>query len=189
MIPPMNIPMGKTAALAPDQPRRSILRILRRRTRTVVEVVVLVAAIGAWALLLRPGSLGGPATYVVVSGTSMEPAFHTGDLVVTRRRRSYAKGDIVAYHVPKGDPGAGRLVIHRVIGGSTRSGYVMQGDNRKSPDLWRPKPADVAGKTWFHIPIRDLGISRLFTPLGLAMAAGALAFLLVVTAPLKRRPG
>jgi signal peptidase I len=61
--------------------------------------VVFVAALTAWFFTLRPGSLGGPATYVLVRGISMEPTYHDGDLVVIRRSSSYRVSDIVAYNL------------------------------------------------------------------------------------------
>ena len=138
-----------------------------------------VALVVAWVLLLRPQLLGGPASYVIVSGHSMEPALQTGDLVLALERSSYRVGDVVAFRIPKGDPGAGALVIHRITGGSARTGYVTRGDNRDGPDEWRPKPADVLGKRVFAVPRVGLLFGWVQTPFGFALAAGLAAFLFV----------
>src|SRR3954447_9111211 len=100
-----------------------------RRPNQAAAFVLLVALVGGWAFVLRPQSLGGPAGYVLVSGHSMLPRYHTGDLVLVERRHSYHVGQVIAYRVPKGDAMAGAQVIHRIIGGDARRGFVVQGDN------------------------------------------------------------
>lgn len=50
-----------------------------------------------------------------------------------RKQSTYRPGDIAAFRVPKGEVGAGQVVIHRVEGGDQR-GYVMLGDNKDAED-------------------------------------------------------
>jgi signal peptidase len=138
-----------------------------------------VALIVAWAVLLRPQLLGGPAAYVIVSGASMEPALANGDLVVATKKDSYRVGDVVAYRVAKGEPGDGALVIHRVVGGSATAGYLTKGDNREGRDLWRPRPNDVLGSVSVRLPRAGLLLALIRTPLGLAALAGLMTFLFV----------
>lgn len=99
-----------------------------------------------------PQNLGGRAEWVMVSGTSMLPRFHTGDLVLVEHRSDYHVGEVVAYRVPQGQVGAGHVVIHRIIGGNGRSGWKMKGDNRTAPDLWYPTNHDVIGAKQLRIP-------------------------------------
>jgi signal peptidase I len=117
---------------------------------------------------------------VIVSGESMEPALEAGDLVVTVRRRGYDVGDVIAYRIPDGEPGAGVLVIHRIVGGSAGAGYITQGDNREGRDPWRPRPHDVVGTEAVSVPRVGLGLAHVRTPLGLAALAGVVAGLLVL---------
>jgi signal peptidase I len=149
--------------------------------------VLTVAVAVAWFLLLRPPFLGGPAGYVMVSGTSMLPKYHDGDLIIVHRQDTYRRGDIVAYHVPKGDPAAGSQVIHRIIGGSARKGYVVEGDNRTSPDLWHPKPSNIAGKAWLQVPGGGRVIAFLRSPLVLASLAAGVVFALFAGGTATRR--
>ena len=147
-----------------------------------------VAFIAAWAIFLRPAFLGGPMTYVIVAGHSMEPTLHTGDLVVARRQSTYRRGDVIAYRIMKNQAGAGTLVVHRVVGGSSLDGYVTRGDNRRYRDPWHPKPADIAGKMSLHA--RRLGMIPVFshTTLGMALI-GALAGFLVLRSGTSSRAG
>jgi signal peptidase len=152
---------------------------MRGRLVRLAGWAVLVAVLAAWAIFLRPESLGGPATYLIVSGHSMEPTLHAGELVLARRQRTYRRGDVIVYRITKGQAGAGALVIHRIVGGSSRTGYVTRGDNRSYRDPWRPRPDDIAGKMNVHVP--RLGMLPVFshTAVGMALIA-ALAGLLVL---------
>lgn len=129
----------------------------------------------AFTALAAAGFLFGPFGHVIVSGASMEPSLRGGDLVLTLERRSYRHGDVVAFRVPSGEIGAGSVVIHRIVGGSPVSGYVVRGDNRDHADPWRPRPADVAGATILRIPSAGLAFAYARTPLGLALLGGAFA--------------
>lgn len=152
--------------------------------RKVVSVAFLVVFVVGWAITLRPVALGGPATYVVVTGSSMEPTYTDGDLVVLREEPSYEVGDIVTFPVPEGEPGGGALIVHRVVGG-TADAYEIQGDNNDRLDEWSPSAEDVLGSAWFHAP----GVGKLLRyamdPALLAAAAGGLTVVLVL---LRRDP-
>ena len=139
-----------------------------------------VGIVAAWAIFLRPAFLGGPVTYVIVAGHSMEPTLHTGDLVVARRQRTYRRGDVIAYRITKNQAGAGTLVVHRIVGGSSRVGYMTRGDNRRYRDPWRPKPDDIAGKMSLHA--RRLGMIPVFshTTLGMTLIAALAGFLVLL---------
>ncbi|GBD13944.1 LexA repressor [bacterium HR24] len=167
---------------------RRLLEALRPRLGPglLLEALVL-ALVVAWFFLFRPQFLGGPAAYVIVSGHSMVPTMQDGDLVIVHRQDAYAPGDIVAYRIPKGEPGEGHIVIHRIVGGSAEEGYITKGDNRSGPDLWRPRPEDVLGKAWLHVPaVGDiLGVLR--SPLVLAAVAAVAAAVLVLTSADERR--
>jgi signal peptidase len=125
------------------------------RLRLPLALAKLAALVGVVAACLwfgLPQSLGGRADWVLVSGTSMLPRFHTGDLVLVEHRSSYHVGEVVAYRVPKGQVGAGHIVIHRIVGGNGTKGWTMKGDNRTAPDLWYPTNHDVVGAKSLRIP-------------------------------------
>ncbi|MGZ4389838.1 MAG: signal peptidase I [Gaiellaceae bacterium] len=155
-------------ALSVEAPRR---RSGLYRGFVVVETVVLALVVG-FLIFGRAGFVGSPVSYAVVSGHSMEPAFRTGDVAFLVRAGSYRKGDVIGYRIPKGGPGAGLIIIHRIIGGDAREGYVMQGDNKPSPDPWRPRPADVVGRERLLVPKIGLLVRYVRTPMGFAALAG-----------------
>src|SRR5437868_15438044 len=143
---------GVVLDIVPRLPRLAQLRVAFDRTNKVAGVALVILVCLFWAQYLRPQSLGGNAGYVLVSGHSMLPHYRTGDLVLVEHHGSYHKGEVIAYHVPKGDPMAGAQVIHRIIGGDAKHGFIVKGDNRTAPDTWHPKPADIVGAKAIRFP-------------------------------------
>ncbi len=158
------------------------------RTNKAAGIAILILACLFWMEFLRPQSLGGNAGYVLVSGQSMEPRYHTGDLVLVERQHSYHAGQLIAYRVPKGDPMAGAQVIHRIIGGDTKHGFIVRGDNRTAPDVWRPKPQDIVGAKALRMPGAIIVLQYLRAPLFLALLAAAFVFVQVLTGTGAARP-
>ena len=155
-----------------------------RRALRVLELAAGIVLVGAWVVTLRPTSLGGPATYIVVRGDSMLPGFHSGDLAVLQAGSGYGPGDVIGYRVPDGEVGAGQVVVHRIVAGDARSGFTMEGDNNPAPDPWRPHGGDVAGRLWLLLP----GLGRVIVVAHQPAIAGALAVSLLVMVVLARRP-
>ncbi len=139
-----------------------------------------------WFVFLRPSFLGGPAGYIIVSGSSMEPTLYEKDLALVVAQDDYAAGDIVAFRVEGG------IVIHRIVGGGPEEGYITKGDNRESPDIWRPKPADIVGRMVLSVPGAGRWLERLREPPNFAALAAGLAALSVAwdePKKLRRRNG
>lgn len=148
------------------------------RSTSVVRVLLLLAVVGlaaAWVLLFRPSFLGGDVTYITVQGVSMEPTLSTGDLAIVRKQDSYSVGDTVAFHA------GGSIVIHRIVRGSAEEGYVVQGDNKELPDLWRPMGEDILGRMWVSIPWGGRVLAFLRQPLILGSVVGGLGMLSVLS--------
>jgi signal peptidase I len=140
--------------------------------RLVAETLI-VAAVAAFLAFFWPQTLGGKVAYVKVDGHSMDPTFHFGDLALVRRQPSYKIGDPVAYRIPKGEFGAGAMVIHRLIGGDGVHGYVTRGDNRTINDPWHPKTSDIVGKVRMDIPALGTEVGTFTRPVYLgALVAG-----------------
>lgn len=157
-------------------------RILGWLAAVAVGLVVL-----AWFAGLRPAALGGPASYILVSGTSMEPTLYAGSLVVAERQASYEIGQVVAYRIPE-EPGKGLNVIHRIVGGNADDGFILRGDNVAASDLWRPKASDILGTPQIVLPGAEPTIQLLRSPILVAsVAAGLATFLVVGLWPATRR--
>jgi len=125
------------------EPGVSRIRLIGRWIMMLIAVALLVIAWPAW--------LGGPFGLTVVSGISMEPTYHTGDVVLTVKSYSgYEVGDVIVYTVEiEGTRGS---VIHRVTGVNPDGTYRTQGDNKKFPDPWPVQPDMIRGRVLALIP-------------------------------------
>lgn len=158
-------------------PESRARRARRRRLRRALVTTLSSAVVVAGLVVIWPQSLGGRIAYVKVSGHSMEPTLHLGDLVAIRSQSDFHRGDVVAYHVPAHRVGAGAIVIHRIVGGDARHGFTTRGDNNSYDDPWRPRPAQIVGARWVRIPgVADL-FGRLRGPLPVAAFAALVAML------------
>ena len=122
---------------------RPIIRVVRAATGAAL---VLVAIAALW-----PTRWGGRTTLVIVSGHSMEPTYHTGDLLYAWQGRP-EPGDIAVYKVPAGEPGAGGRVVHRLVERLDDGQLVFRGDHNSSNDPWHPSDQHVTGIVRWHVP-------------------------------------
>jgi len=157
-------------------PPRAALRPRLPRARAVALLAAQLAFVATLLWFCLPQTLGGRADWVLVSGTSMLPHLHTGDLVFVEHRASYRVGEVIAYRVPAGQVGAGHVVIHRIVGGNGSTGWKMKGDNRTAADLWQPTNHDVVGAKQFRIPDAWFVLRIFHMPVLLALFAGFAAF-------------
>jgi signal peptidase len=144
------------------------LRLTKKKSRLLITGLFL----AGWFMFLRPASLGGPLSTVLVTGVSMESTIHDGDLVVTQAQDHYEIGDVVAF-----DTGAA-VVIHRIVGGSGDTGFTMKGDNNQGLDPWRPTTGDIIGKRWLRAPGLGIKVRQLQARPALlgALVGGLVAF-------------
>lgn len=150
------------------------------RPRRLLGMRTVVLILAGWWFWLRPEALGGSTTLVTVSGSSMEPRMVTGDLAVVRKTGDYARGDVIAFHIPKEDGEQGGVVIHRIVDGDTESGYRTRGDNNDWYDPWRPRPEDVTGELWLHVPGAGRIVTAMAAPLVAAATFAALTAFVIV---------
>src|SRR5579862_5129445 len=104
--------------------------MLTRHTRKLIAGALGLIVLGCVWFYFAPAGIGGSTTYVVTDGISMEPRFHTGDLVLVRSQSSYLVGEIVAYNSKM----LHTIVLHRIVGRSG-SRYLFKGDNNNFVDF------------------------------------------------------
>jgi signal peptidase I len=139
----------------------------KRWWQAVLAAFLLVLVATAW-VIFAPLQLGGQSAYVIVTGNSMEPGFHLGDLVIVHPELDYRAGDIVVYRNPelKG------FVFHRIIG-KTLDHFVLQGDNNSWTDSYQPTREEMVGKFWIQLPRAGKAVQWLRLPINMALMAGA----------------
>jgi signal peptidase I len=140
------------------------------RTRTLLVRLIGLALL--W-ICVMPRVVGGLNTFTVVSGISMEPTFHTGDLIISRGAKEYQVGDVVTYKIPD-DKYRKFRIVHRVIGRTKDGGYEIQGDNQDHADPWSIPAANIVGRKVFMIPKGGFVLGYARNPIGLALLFGAL---------------
>lgn len=134
-------------------------------------VLWLVVAVDAW--FLWPTSLGGQTSLVIVSGSSMEPTYFSGDLVIARAMEP-SVGDVIVY-APEGYGGS--QIVHRIIGGNGQDGWVVQGDNNSFVDPFEPTNDEVKGVVLVHYANMGRVTALLLNPLlwaGFLLAAAVI---------------
>ncbi len=140
-------------------------------TLYIQGMVGLLILAAAW-LFLAPIQIGGKLIYLIVTGSSMEPAMSNGDLAVLRQSQDFQVGDVVLYQHPKIGP-----VIHRIIA-LEEDRYLLQGDHNDWEDSYLPTSQEIAGELWFNLPYAGKMIRGFRSPVGAALLAGFLGFFL-----------
>ena len=116
--------------------------------RRLLSQGIFVGALVALTFAFGPTVAGGPASYVIVDGQSMEPTYHHDDLVIAYERDAYEVSDVIVYDANV----AGQFnVVHRIIE-RTDDGFVTQGDNVPEPDFWIAEDEHIYGSVVLHIP-------------------------------------
>ena len=136
-----------------------------RGMQQISSALGIVVILFIW-IVFAPIQVGGLASYVIVIGSSMEPNFHIGDLIVAHQQPRYAVGDAVVYrnHEMQG------FVFHRIIA-DDMGRYTLQGDNNSWVDTYRPSKEEVIGELWLHIPRGGIAMQKVRSPWMLASIA------------------
>jgi signal peptidase I len=145
----------------------------QHRPSIFLNILLLAGLVGIW-IAFAPTKIGGWTSYVMVNGISMEPGYHTGDLVIVRKAQTYQAGDVVAYR----DAQMGAYIIHRIIG-IEQGGFVLKGDNNSWRDPYHPTLDEIVGKQWIYAP-KLAGVILWFrTPVNLSLTLALLGGVLM----------
>ena len=105
-------------------------------------------------LVLCLSMLLGFLSLTIVNGKSMNPTYHTGDIVISLKQFDYQIGDVIVYH--PADLDCQRCnIVHRIIDGNATTGWITLGDNNENTDPWNPTNSEIKGKNIIHIPLGE----------------------------------
>ncbi|TAL14438.1 MAG: signal peptidase I [Frankiales bacterium] len=141
---------------------------MKRGVHAIAWVLLAVAAFVLW-----PERWGGTMTYVITSGTSMQPGFVQGDLAVLRSSGDYRVGDVAAYDSSE----LKKIVMHRILT-ETDEGYTFQGDNNDFVDPETVTEDQMLGELVVRVPGVGKYLAWFLKPINLAIGAAALFLLL-----------
>jgi signal peptidase I len=154
LITPTEITPGKARMFVQAPPERVVTgnQVWEKRASGFIKTLgyVLSAVLITFSLL----SMTGYVKARVVLTDSMAPTIKAGDIVLLDpTTHSVPKiGDVAAYTGRRFDGTEVGIFTHRIIGGDAVNGFIMKGDNNPSPDVQRPKIADVSGVVVFKLP-------------------------------------
>jgi signal peptidase I len=148
--------------------------VKRHRLRSGLATLALVIVAGVAWFYFAPTTIGGQSRYVVTSGISMEPRFHTGDLAIVRPAANYRVGEIVAYWSTL----LHTVVLHRIIAKDGNS-YEFKGDNNHFIDPVRPTRSELLGKLWIHVPHLGRVLEMLHTKVAAALLCAVVGLLIL----------
>lgn len=155
LITPTEITPSKSRLFVQAPPERIVTgnQVWEKRTQGAIKTLgyVLSAVLITFSLL----SMTGYVKARVVLTDSMAPTIKAGDIVLLDpTTHSVPKiGDVAAYTGRRFDGTEVGIFTHRIIGGDAVNGFLMKGDNNPSPDIQRPKIADVSGVVVFKLPL------------------------------------
>lgn len=134
-----------------------------RNIGAVIAVIIILVSVIFLLLNYEPA--------VVMSG-SMEPAYHTGSvLVVDRNQRNEVQiGDTIAFK--NGDA----YIAHRIVR-KEKQGYVTKGDANATPDPWIIATNNVKGKVIMSIPFLGYVFKFISGTAGMIIAASLVILL------------
>lgn len=133
----------------------------------MATVSVFGALLLVWWFTVAPTQIGGPSTYAVTSGVSMEPLLHAGDFALVRQQTSYRVGQVVLYESPV----LHRPVLHRIV--AIQGGhYFFRGDNNDFVDPGYATRAELVGTLWFAVPALGSVLRWAAKPVCAAILAG-----------------
>ena len=149
-----------------------IAKTQNRFVQAFFAALFLVFIVIIWNLF-APERVGGSANYIILGGSSMQPDFRKGDLVITRLQNHYTIGDLVAYFNTEG----GFNIFHRIIG-LEHDRFVLKGDSNSWVDSYQPTSEELWGRLWIHLPQMGKIVEWLRLPVVFALLSGSLVIIL-----------
>lgn len=118
-------------------------------------IIVLLIVISAFPIT------GNYKIFIVQSG-SMEPAIHTGSVVVVIPEKNYKEGDVITF---KNNTGKLDSITHRIVKAEGKV-FTTKGDANNANDTNTVPLANVIGKALFSVPYFGYAVAAAKTPYG-----------------------
>jgi signal peptidase I len=162
LITPTDIAPTKSKLFVQAPPERIATPTQARNNRINNAMKFLGYALSAVLISFSVLSASGFMKARIVLTGSMEPVISPGDIVLLAPapRTQPKLGDIAAYTARRFSGESVGIFTHRIIGGDPVNGWLMKGDANPSPDIQKPKAADMNGVVFFVIP----WIGKLMSP-------------------------
>jgi len=126
---------------------------------------IIIAAI-ALLLVVSIFPITGNFKVLTVLSGSMEPAIHTGSIVVVKPAKDYKINDIVTFgpNTRTKTPTTHRIFDIRVENGNPI--YITKGDANDGPDAKEIQPREIIGKVLFSVPYAGYAVDTAKKPYG-----------------------
>lgn len=162
LITPTDIAPTKSKLFVQAPPERIATAAQQRNNRFSNIIKYMGYTLSAILISFSVLSASGFVKARIVLTGSMEPVISPGDIVLLAPppRTQPQLGDIAAYTARRFSGESVGIFTHRIIGGDPVNGWVMKGDANPSPDIQKPKAADMNGVVFFVIP----WIGKLMSP-------------------------
>lgn len=140
-------------------------RVLKILYNVFVAFVVVVAVLLIVSMLPITGNI---KVLTVLSG-SMEPAIHTGAVVVVKPAVDYQIGDIITFgpYTKTKAPITHRIQEIKVV--DSQPVYITKGDANNAVDTREVQKKDVVGKVMFSVPWAGYAVEFAKKPMGFAL--------------------
>ena len=149
----------------------------------IVFVLLLLSVAGLFLASLLP--IPGNIKVKIVKSGSMEPAIHTGSIVVVKPQSSYAVGDVITF----GEDTKVRIpTTHRIVSVRDDAGtvsYSAKGDANEEADPIVVSKGSVIGKVTFAIPYAGYVLDFARQPLGFTFLIGIPASIIILDETLR----
>jgi signal peptidase I len=154
LITPTDIAPTKSKLFVQAPPERIATAAQQRNNKLGNLVKYLGYTLSAVLISFSVLSASGFMKARVVLTGSMEPVISPGDIVLLAPapRTQPKLGDVAAYTARRFSGESVGIFTHRIIGGDPVNGWIMKGDANPSPDVQKPKAADMNGVVFFVIP-------------------------------------
>jgi signal peptidase I len=162
LITPTEIAQSKAKMFVQAPPERIITKSQQKQQRYANIVRMIGYVLSTILISFSALSVTGYVKARVVLTGSMAPTIKSGDIVILipAKHRDPKIGDVVAYTGRRFDGSAVGVFTHRIIAGDAATGFTVKGDANPSPDVQKPKLADISGIVLFAIPF----IGHFLTP-------------------------